>query len=157
MCDHDELCGRAARWLKNTRKCRLVLREVVSCARETPDAIGWRWGSSTLVECKTSRADFRRDQKKVGHASPDWGMGEYRYYMTPPGLLRVDELPEGWGLLEVHGRRVRVVHEATRRELCPRYYHDELQHCIRGVRMANGEDRLPTKKSAAFVGDADDR
>lgn len=149
---HDELCEHAARWLRSTKKCRLVLREVVSYAREIPDAIGWRWGSSILVECKVSRSDFARDKKKVGHALPDWGMGEKRYYMTPPGLLSPDELPYGWGLLEVRDRSVRVVKEAESRTIDPRFYRDELQLCIRGVRMINGEDEYTTKKSAAYVG-----
>ncbi len=26
--------------------------------------------------------------------------------MTPPGLVKPEEVPDGWGLLEVHGRRV---------------------------------------------------
>lgn len=30
-------------------------------------------------------------------------MGTKRYYCCPKGLLKKDELPEGWGLLEVNG------------------------------------------------------
>ena len=98
---HNELCERAARWLQNTQKCRLVLREVVYYVVEIPDAIGWRWGSSILVECKTSRTDFAVDARKpFRHANA--GMGEKRYFMTEPGLVRPEELPIGWGLLEVH-------------------------------------------------------
>lgn len=148
---HDELCGRAARWLRNTRQCRLVLREVVSYAMENPDVIGWRWGYSTLVECKVSRADFARDKRKAARRFESWGMGQKRYYMTPPGLIRTNELPEGWGLLEAHNKTVRVIKEATQRDLEPRFYRDEIQHCIRGVRMANGQDKLPTKRSETLV------
>ncbi len=152
---HDELCDRAVRWLLKTKRCRLVLREVVSYAGEIPDAIGWQAGTgfSFLVECKASRGDFLRDQKKWSRDPRNChSMGQMRFYMAPPGLLRPDELPEGWGLLEVHGRRVRVVRDVdVARPLDPSGYRGELMHMLRGLRMANGEDKLPTKKSAAFV------
>jgi len=35
-------------------------------------------------------------------------MGDRRYYAAPKGLLRPDEIPEGWGLLEFDGRSVTV-------------------------------------------------
>jgi len=158
---HDELCERAARWLRgrkpstqecwSPRVCRLVLREVVSAVDEIPDAIGW-WGSgqSILVECKASRADYLRDAHK-GHRSYACAIGAQRYYMTPPGLLSPDELPDGWGLLEVHKRSVKVVKEAAFRDLEPGGYRRELLHMMRGVRMANSEDDSPTKKSAAYA------
>ena len=150
---HDELCERAARWLRNTKKCRLVLQEVVSYAGEIPDAIGWQasTGFSILVECKVSRGDYLRDAKKWARGSLH-SIGQMRFYMTPPGLLCVDELPEGWGLLEVHGRSVRVLRDVqVARELDPSGYRSELIHMLRGLRMANGEDAMPTKKSAAYV------
>lgn len=33
-------------------------------------------------------------------------MGYHRWFLTPPGLLRPDELPEKWGLAELRGERV---------------------------------------------------
>lgn len=85
-------------------------------ASESPDAIGWKnHGWSILVECKVSRADFLADLKKPHRVNPDGGMGQTRYFLTPPGLLKVDELPATWGLLEVRGRFVRVVHEPEKR------------------------------------------
>jgi hypothetical protein len=92
--------------------------------REIPDAIGWlRSGVSLLIECKASRGDFLSDAVKPSRRSgkagvpvspapnppkPESkpprkteGLGAYRFYLTPSGLLRPDELPEGWGLLEL--------------------------------------------------------
>jgi hypothetical protein len=43
-------------------------------------------------------------------------MGMYRFYMTPAGLIKQDDLPEGWGLLEVVGRSVKVVQQSARHE-----------------------------------------
>lgn len=68
---------------------------------ETPDALGWRGTHSTLIECKTSRADFVADQKKEFRRCPSLGVGNRRYYMAPKGLLDVRDLPDNWGLLEV--------------------------------------------------------
>jgi hypothetical protein len=77
-------------------------------AREFPDAIGWRSYESYLVECKVSRADFLADLKKPHRVNPDWGMGDRRYYMTPPELVQPDEVPDLWGLLWVYPKIVRV-------------------------------------------------
>jgi hypothetical protein len=109
---HDELVQRAARWLKNTQRCGVVLTEFVSYSPETPDAIGWKNGGlwSYLVECKTSLGDFYADAKKPGRSLRRLaGLGRERYYMTPKGLLDVERVRRnrpGWGLLEVCGRRV---------------------------------------------------
>jgi hypothetical protein len=148
--DHNALCERAAQWLRNTRRCRLVLREVVSGCCEIPDAIGWNGGGwSTLIECKTSLADFRRDADKA-HARADLGMGMHRFYMTEPDVIPLVEIPEGWGLLHV-GRVVRVVRDAERRELSPQQSRMELIHMMRGIRMHNGEDTIPVKRSEVTV------
>jgi hypothetical protein len=127
---HNELVSIAKRWLRNTEKCSVVVSEMASSAGEEPDAIGWKCQHSTLVECKTSRSDFRKDQKKISRRvdpSINFGMGAFRYYMAPEGLLKEDELPRSWGLLEVTmtGRVKRTVeaaqwvqtHISIRREL----------------------------------------
>ena len=107
---HADLVAIAARWLKNTVRCGVVLTEAPAMDGESPDAIGWRSSHSVLVECKVSRADFLADRKKAGRA--DGRRLAWRcYYLTPPGLLRVDEVPVSWGLLEAHGRTVRVIRE----------------------------------------------
>lgn len=106
---HAELVERAERWLRNTKKCGVVLTERgAHGTHEIPDAIGWRLGFwSILVECKTSRSDFHRDRKKLSRRNPDMGPGQIRYYMAPEGLLQPEEIPDGWGLLEIRGRTVR--------------------------------------------------
>ncbi|MCG6521972.1 hypothetical protein K6U39_16795, partial [Vibrio parahaemolyticus] len=44
------------------------------------------------------------DAKKPHRINPSTGMGMYRYYMAPEGLLRPDELPTAWGLIEITAR-----------------------------------------------------
>lgn len=112
---HADLVALAVRWLKTTRRCSVVLAEPPAMRGESPDAIGWRSGFSTLVECKVSRSDFKADQKKP-HRLAGMRMARRCYYLTPPGLLRPDELPAEWGLLEARESGVRVVREVPREE-----------------------------------------
>lgn len=117
---HAELCELGARWLRS-KGCRVVLQDPFKAAvwtGEIPDVIGWRDGHSILIECKTTRADFKTDQRKKFRADPEMGMGDARLYLTPPGLLRANELPEGWGLLEAQGRRVTIVGDYPRQYVC---------------------------------------
>ena len=37
------------------------------------------------------------------------GVGTYRFYLCPPGVIEPDDLPEGWGLLYVEKNRIRRV------------------------------------------------
>lgn len=110
---HDYLVERGADWLKRNR-CTVVLKEFCAAPEsrntiETPDVIGWRGtkGVSTLIECKTTRADFLKDKGKPWRIEPSLGMGEYRYYLCRPGLIRPQELA-GWGLLYVYAQAVHV-------------------------------------------------
>jgi hypothetical protein len=107
---HAELVSRGARWARNTYGCKVVLTENESYSGETPDVIGWkRNGRSILIECKTSRPDFLADAKKPFRANTVIALGAERYYMTNVGLLKPEELPEGWGLVEVKGNGCKVV------------------------------------------------
>lgn len=108
MLTHADLVKIAGRWLRNTAACSVVLEELCAATGngENPDAIGWYCGRTLLVECKVSRSDFLADKKKAFRAEPARGLGLYRYFMAPKGLLRAEEMPDRWGLLEVSGRRV---------------------------------------------------
>ncbi|MBV9343323.1 MAG: hypothetical protein JO159_20855 [Acidobacteria bacterium] len=55
-----------------------------------------------------SRQDFLADSDKPCRRRPETGMGCERYYLTVSGLLSSEELPPGWGLLELRGRATRV-------------------------------------------------
>ncbi len=106
---HHELVQRAERWLKKSVGCGFVLKELVSITMETPDAIGWKQGQSILVECKASRADFLSDKKKLFRRNPDRGMGMYRFYLCPPGVINLEDLPDKWGLLYCHPKKIEKV------------------------------------------------
>lgn len=105
---HKQLVKKAKAWL--TKSHRVVLTELATSTSETPDAIGFKGTSeagSTLIECKTSRADFHADKHKHFRREPERGMGDRRYFMAPKGVLSPDDLPEGWGLLEVTEHQVK--------------------------------------------------
>ena len=108
---HDDLVIRAEKWLRNLN-CKVVIRDPFTAYTENgeqPDAIGWRDGLSFLIECKVSRADFLADKKKSFRADPAKGMGDWRFYMCPPDIIQPEDLPEGWGLLWVHEKKVQKV------------------------------------------------
>jgi hypothetical protein len=101
---HSELVAAASTWLQKT--CAVVVTEIATTGEE-PDALGWQGTHSTLVECKATRSDFLADRRKGFRLKPEYGIGSHRYYLAPKGLIETRELPERWGLLELHEGRVR--------------------------------------------------
>jgi hypothetical protein len=113
---HEDLRKRAVRWLTNTKHCGVVLSEIVTATSEIPDAVGWQAWASFLVECKTSRADFRAQKDKCWMRSGR-GVGQFRYFMAPDGVIELSDLEDSdWGLLRVGDHSIRVLKEATRRD-----------------------------------------
>ena len=99
------------RWL--SRQCSVVLYEFATPADENPDVIGWAAGiGSVLIECKLSRSDFLKDAAKTVRKNPRAGMGQRRFYMCPPDLIQVNDLPPKWGLLWATKGQVIVKREA---------------------------------------------
>lgn len=115
--DHEDLREMAIRWLRMSRHCAVVISEMVSSAGEVPDAIGWHMGHSILVECKTSRQDFKQNEFKSFNLSAR-GMGQQRFFFCKEGLIAPSELTDGWGLITVSSRggRVKVERESEFRE-----------------------------------------
>ena len=111
---HAQMVERAVRWLRAYR-CGVVLSEQACVSGEMPDAIGWKQAChSVLVECKISRADFLADREKPVRQKPERGVGSERFYFTPPALIKIEEMPEGWGLLEYRRGRIEMMHPSAR-------------------------------------------
>lgn len=104
---HKQAVQRIIRWMRFSRRCSVVIAELKTYNTEIPDVIGWYGASSTLIECKVSRADFLSDKNKHFRRYEEAGMGNLRYFATPKDLLSPDELPEGWGLLEIEEHCIR--------------------------------------------------
>lgn len=123
MTTHAELCVVALRWLcgashtvygqdyhlwHHTGGCAIAGTEL-SVGTEEPDAIGWTMGGvCILVECKVSRSDFLRDGHKTARRHGR-GLGDVRWYLTTPGVIRDGDDLGPWGHAELRGRRVHVV------------------------------------------------
>lgn len=113
--NHEQLVAKGVTWLRSYG-CGVVLSEQTCASGETPDAIGWKRGChSVLVECKISRADFLIDREKPFRRKPQSGMGCERFYLAPAGLLRTEEMPEGWGLLELKNRTLEVTRASSKK------------------------------------------
>jgi hypothetical protein len=111
---HGQLVEMAVRWLRRYR-CGVVLSEQACVSGEMPDAIGWkRTCHSVLVECKVTRSDFLADRGKPFRAKPEQGVGCERFYLAPAGLVRREELPQGWGLLEVRHNKVESAYPSAK-------------------------------------------
>jgi hypothetical protein len=80
-----------------------------------PDAIGWKRAChSVIVECKVTRSDFLADRAKPFRLKPDQGVGCERFYLVPAALVRPDELPVGWGLLEYRSGGIETAHPSAK-------------------------------------------
>lgn len=106
---HKELVDIGKRWLKEIAKCDIVVAEKSAPGSpEICDVIGWKYSKhSFLIECKASRSDFRVDEDKW-FRHDDLGMGQTRYYLAPKGIIPLEEVKVGWGLLEVDGNKVAI-------------------------------------------------
>jgi hypothetical protein len=109
---HEFLVQRAAHYLRKSLGCCVVIdRPMGATVTEHPDAIGFMAGGrSYLIECKASRSDFLADRKKPHRILQ--GMGQKRWFLAPPGLIQLVEVPDGWGLLECHAKTIREVKKA---------------------------------------------
>lgn len=108
---HNELNDIAKRWLLRPESgkgpgCKVAFVEVGAVGdSERADAWGYRWGwnaCSVVVESKVSRSDFLRDRHKPHRQAG--GMGDYRYFICPEGIINIEDLPDRWGLLWVNKR-----------------------------------------------------
>lgn len=122
---HTELVTKAAVFLR--RKYPIVITEI-SGGCEEPDAIGFdSGGRTTLIECKASKEDFKRDAEKFCRRNPDNGIGDCRYFMAPKGMLSISEIQGGWGLLSVTDKGLIVM---------------ELEPCVQFTKNHNAETRI---------------
>lgn len=97
---HRQVVEIAYKWL--IKRCGFAFKELRSLSNECPDVLGFRSFESILIECKVSRSDFLADKNKPFRLNPNTGMGNYRLYCCPKGLIKKEELPEKWGLIYIN-------------------------------------------------------
>jgi len=131
---HAKLVALAVRWLRQYR-CGVILSEQACISGEVPDAIGWKKAChSVLVECKASRADFLVDREKPFRQKPETGVGCERYYLAPARLIKPDELPRGWGLIEVSPSAVELIRPSARNLRSPTGFRYEMNLLLASLR-----------------------
>lgn len=117
---HEQCAYIAATWLSNRTamcdyRCKVILVEMVGYQSflidaELPDVLGvWSNSLTINIECKVSRSDFLADKNKK-HNHP---IGNYKFYACPYGMIKEEEVPDGYGLLYVNGRGGKLIKEPT--------------------------------------------
>jgi hypothetical protein len=110
---HRDLCKLAISFLKRPparggHGCSIAIDECrTGISGEIVDAIGFRnvgnlSDGSVLIECKVSYSDFKADRLKPHRSSG--GVGNWRYFLAPEGVIPIAELPVRWGLVEITSR-----------------------------------------------------
>lgn len=78
-----------------------------ACAR--PDVLAFRSTCSAILITKRTRKEFLADANNPWRSEAP-GLGVYRFYLCPEGVITPDEVPARWGLLyEVKGKVKNVV------------------------------------------------
>lgn len=178
MLTHDDLVVIARKWLSAQWRsgapeghsgCPVIISELTTCSAwgEIPDAIGYSSSKemTILVECKTSRSDFRADLKKPFRMQimPEAGLGDQRWYLSESGIIPIDELPPRWGLIEIQeSGKAKVVRPCERFEV--KNYRSEINLLLSAMcrLKVNSDDHIgirvyhelagmsPSKKRAAL-------
>ena len=142
---HDDLCLLAGKWLRKQRYLGFVtVNNWLMYNDEKPDVIGFNkcGGGTTVIEIKVSRADFKHDRHKPFRINEYKGMGNYRYYCCPDGLIDIDELPYGWGLIIWNNGEIVKVVDAQ---------HSKVKNRKAETYMLNYYLRFPDKFNANLV------
>lgn len=128
---HYQLCLEGAKWLhrqkRDINRCekrychkpefcwscyqfKYVAVEINTVATENPDVWGFNGDQTAVIEVKTSHTDFLADKKKWwrGEEAENLNLkaGTFRWYLCPEGVIKPEELPEGWGLLYWNGKKI---------------------------------------------------
>jgi hypothetical protein len=161
---HDELIEIGRKWLIKPYAscadyghtgCAVVITEIVcnTWGGEQPDVLGFTNSKcrSILIECKTSRSDFRADKKKPFREFPEFGLGLQRWYLAPIGIIPIEELPEKWGLLEVAKGKIKVIKNA---QIQKRNYESEIKILLSTMCRLNilPDNHIAIKKYEADIG-----
>ncbi len=97
------------------------------------------WPSSGYVltgfEIKVSRADWLRELADTTKADAVGKFCDYWYVAAPKGLVKIEELPTGWGLMEATEQGVRTAQRAVKRvtaEYTPAFFASMLRRVSQG-------------------------
>jgi hypothetical protein len=79
------------------------------------------WPSNRFLkvayEIKVSRADFAKELANPRKREDAEALADECWFATPVGMVRPDEVPEGWGLIEMVANGLRVKKRARQRKI----------------------------------------
>lgn len=103
---HSELVNISYKYMLKHFSCGIAFKEIKTISSECADVIGFgSYQHSILFEIKVSRSDFLADKKKPFRNHPEKGIGRYRFYVCPKGMININDLPDQWGLIwELEGK-----------------------------------------------------
>lgn len=99
---HAEVQDAVASYFMTAGRMRIVCKEMRSKLKEVPDIYGIDRLGTYMVEVKVTRKDFLADAKKTFRLRPKEGVGKWRYYACPAGVILESDLPPKWGLIYLH-------------------------------------------------------
>lgn len=148
---HRDLCFKATKYLRNKgiqpfHKSQYVVCELERVG-ESPDAFGFGGSSTQLIEVKVSRSDFLSDKKKFWRKFPEHGIGKFRSYLCPEGLIKETDLPKFWGLLWINERG--KITEIVKPEAQPCNHIEELNLIVSILRREGIAPRIFSYKKYA--------
>lgn len=163
---HGHACDMGTRWLKKMG-FSVICQEIVTYNDEQPDVIAFKDHYSVLIEAKVSRADFLSDAKKIFRRVPKKGMGDFRFYICPNGIISPEDLPDGWGLIYFEQNKIWVV-KGPRSNVFTAYLHEkefkkfekntnaEIQLLTSALRRANKKEKNRNYKVYTLEEDCDE-
>lgn len=156
---HSELIEISARFLKHQGYWMWLSEPSTTCV-EKPDLIAWKLDHSLLLECKVSRADFLKDLKKPFRYDGT-GMGNFRIYVAPRGLIKPKELPPFWGLIEVIDEntvrftkrpvKINHVNDTAEKLLMYSWAYRKEKDCLKQVKNTGKRFRLIIPKTVPHI------
>jgi hypothetical protein len=107
---HKELVNLSYKFVLKNMSCGFAVKELKTTEKEIVDVLGFgAWNHSVLIEVKVSRSDFLVDKKKSFRINTEEGVGKYRFYCCPKGLINIEDLPENWGLIWENESKLEIV------------------------------------------------
>lgn len=121
MLSHKEVAIKATKFAQRIFGCPIGAWEFCGgWNNEKCDGFIVNSRNSFLIEAKVSRQDFKKDFKKDFRKNEKLGVGDFRLYACPKGLLSLEELPDKWGLIEIdenNRNKCTLLYRHTQQEL----------------------------------------
>ena len=119
---HNELVDLSHKFVLKNMSCGFAVKEIKTVEKEIVDVLGFgAHNHSILIEVKVSRQDFLKDAKKSFRKNPEEGVGKYRFYCCPKDLIKIEDLPNNWGLIYCENNKLEIVYNKIKN--FRRYYY----------------------------------